>query len=206
MIGALGYGGVLGSSGPAGLRVGGGARMWGSPVDRLTIIVEVVRPLDDKIPAAKPSVSAMARIFGGAKQGYALSAQMSYRADGFADLGGEIEGSLLFSLSRGRLHADANVTFGGAVTDETEADSELKLRIGADLTSWCRVGVDGRFRYRVAGAKSLPGNRVGDAVGGPEIVFSYRHLFLAVDGGPSTVGVVHGLGGTVVGTLGAALW
>lgn len=206
-VGGLGYGGVLGASGPAGLRAGGGGRIWGSPVDRLTIILDVSRPLDDKDKAAKPSATVLFRAFGSQAKGYAVSAGMTYRTDGFADFGGELEGTLLFSLARGKLHADANVTFGGAVTDEAqEADGEAKLRVGYDVTSWLRVGLDGRFRYRLLGATSLPGNRLGDAVGGPEVIFSYKHFFFSADGGPSTVGVVKGIGGSVLGTVGAAIW
>lgn len=205
-MGGLGYGGLLGASGSAGVRSGGGGRIWASPIDRLTLLVEVAKSLDDKKAAANPSLSAMVRLFGGTKQGYAVGAGMTYQTEGFAELGGELEGSLLFSLARGRFHADTNVTFGGAVEEETEADGEVKLRVGYDVTSWCRLGLDGRFRYRLAGATSLPGDRLGDALGGPEVLFSYEHFFFAVQGGPSTVGVARGLGGTVVGTFGAAVW
>ncbi len=225
-IGALGYGGILGAPGQTSagtglvnsISAGGGARIWGSPIDRLTIMLEVARPLDDKacggagkpcVPAnaAKPSATIIGRILGSQAQGYALAAQLTYRTDGFADFGGEFEGSVLFSLARRGFHLDTNVTFGGAADpDEQEADGEVKLRFGYDVTSWFRVGLDGRFRYRLLGAQSLPGNRLGDAVGGPELLFSYKHLFVAVDGGPSTVGIAQGVGGTVLGTLGTAIW
>lgn len=225
-MGALGWGGVLGapsaSSPGTGLvnpvSAGGGARVWGSPIDRLTIVLEVARPLDDKAcggagkpcvaaNAAKPSASVIGRLLGSRKQGWALAAQLTYRTDGFADFGGEIEGSLLFSLARSGLHFDTNVTFGGAADpDEQEADGEVKLRVGYDVTTWLRVGLDGRFRYRLVGAQSLPGNRLGDAVAGPELLFGYKHFFFAMDGGPSTVGVAKGVGGTVLGTLGTAIW
>jgi len=191
---------------------------WGSPVDRLTIVLEVARPLDDKAcggkdkpcvaaNAAKPAATVIGRILGSRKQGWALAAALTYRTDGFAEFGGELEGSVLFSLARGGFHFDTNATFGGAVTDEAEeADGELKVRAGYDVTSWLRVGVDGRFRYRLKGAQSLPGNRLGDAVAGPELLFGYKHFFAAIDGGPSTVGISRGIGGTVLGTLGTAIW
>src|SRR5262249_39801162 len=140
-------------------------------------------------------------------QGWALAAQLTYRTDGFAEFGGEVEGSVLFSLARAGFHLDTNLTFGGAADpDEHEADAEVKVRAGYDVTSSLRVGLDGRFRYRVLGAQSLPGNRLGDAVAGPELLFSYKHLFVAADGGPSTVGVSRGVGGTVLGTIGTAIW
>jgi len=225
-MGALGYGGVLGAppaSAPGtglvnGLTGGGGARIWGSPIDRVTILLEVARPLDDKacggtgkpcVPAnaAKPSASVIGRLLGSREAGMALSAELTYRTDGFADFGGEVEGSVLFSPARAGFHLDSNVTAGGAADpDEREADGEVKLRLGYDVTPWFRMGLDGRFRYRLLGAQSLPGNRLGDAVGGLELLFSYKHLFIAADAGPSTVGVAHGVGGTVLGTLGTALW
>jgi hypothetical protein len=207
--GALGYVGMLyGQPNPAGapgdgkLLPQGGARIWGSPIDRLTFLLEVDRR-DFSAPA--PSATIAVRIFGSRAQGWAVGAAATYRAEGFAHIVGEMEGALLVSFARHGLHADLNGVFGGAFA-EREMDTEVKLRLGYDVTSWLRVGGDSRFRMRVGGGKYLAGGRSYDVIAGPEIVFGYKHFFAALSGGPSTVGVAQGFGWGATTTLGAALF
>jgi len=84
-------------------------------------------------------------------------------------------------------------------------DGELKAYAGYDVTSFMRVGLDGRMRVRMAGQAKLPGDRLGDLIGGPEVLFGYSRLFFAATGGPSTVGVAKGVGWSTSVTLGAVL-
>lgn len=205
--GTLGYVGVLyGQPNPTGdtgkFVPQGGARIWGSPVDRLTFVLEVDRR---DFSAAAPSATIAVRIFGNRAAGWAIGAAGTYRSEGFANIVGEIEGSLLFSYARHGLHADLNGVFGGALA-EHEMDSEVKLHLGYDVTSWLRIGADSRFRMRVGGGKYLAGGRSYDAIGGPEVVFGYKNFFAGLSGGPSTVGVAHGYGWGATTTLGAALY
>src|SRR5262249_9310313 len=158
----------------------GGARLWGSPVDRLTFLLEVDRR---DFGAAAPSATIAVRVLGSRAAGWAVGAAATYRAEGFANIVGEIEGSLLLSFARYGLHAAVNGVFGGAFA-EREMDSEVKLRLGYDVTSWLRIGGDSRFRMRVGGGKYLAGGRSFDAIGGPELVFGYKHFFATVSGGP----------------------
>jgi hypothetical protein len=205
--GAAGYVGVLyGQPNPDGTTgktlPQGGARIWGSPVDRLTIMFEVDRR---DFSAAAPSATVAVRIFGDRASGWAIGAAATYRAEGFANIAGEIEGAVLASFSRYRLHADLNGVFGGALT-EREMDAEVKLRLGYDVTPWLRIGGDSRFRMRVGNGKFLAGGRSYDAVGGPEVTFGYKNFFAAISGGPSTVGVAKGFGWGGTTTIGAALY
>lgn len=207
--GASGYVGVLyGQPNPAGDKGAGktlpqgGAHMWGSPVDRLTLSLDVDRR-DFSSPT--PSATVAVRILGGRAAGWAVAAAATYRAEGFANVVGEVEGSVLASFSRYRLHADLNGVFGAAIK-EPEMDSEVKLRLGYDVTSWMRIGADSRFRMRVGNGKFLAGGRTVDAVGGPEVVFGYSHFFAAVTGGPSTVGVARGFGWSATTTVGGVVF
>jgi hypothetical protein len=204
--GAAGYAGVLGLSratpGTQAVEPGGGARLWASPVDRLTVLVE----LDRRYYADfGPAVTGMVRIAGDRRRGWAVGAGLTYRADSFAELGGELEGAMHLSFARAGFHSDVNVVAGGGL-EESEADGEVKLRLGYDVTSWMRVGADGRFRHRLSGTRTLPGGRTDDVMGGPEVLFGYRNLFMALAGGPSTVGVASGYGWTGTGTFGAAVF
>jgi len=206
-VGTLGYVGMLyGNPSPTGdtgkLLPQGGARLWGSPVDRLTFLLEVDRR---DFGRAAPSATIAVRIFGSRAQGWAVGAAATYRAEAFANIVGEVEGSLLLSFARYGLHADLNGTFGGALA-EREMDSEVKLRLGYDVTSWLRIGGDSRFRMRVGGGKYLAGGRSFDAIGGPEVVFGYKSFFATLSGGPSTVGVAQGYGWGATTAVGAALY
>jgi hypothetical protein len=178
----------------------GGVHIFGSPVDRLTLSFDLDKR-DFGTPT--PSGTIAVRILGSREQGWAFGAAASYRTEGFANVAGEVEGSLLLSFAKYRLHADLNGTFGAAVK-EHEMDSEVKLRLGYDVLPWMRVGADSRFRMRVGDGKFLAGGRTVDAVGGPEVVFGYKHFFAALAGGPSTVGVARGFGWGATTTLGAA--
>jgi hypothetical protein len=206
--GVAAYVGVLhGQPNPSGDLSGktlaqGGVHIYGSPIDRLTLSFDVDRR-DFSTPA--PSATIAVRILGSRAQGWAFGASASYRTEGFANVAGEIEGALLLSFAKYRLHADLNGVFGAAVK-EHEMDSEVKLRLGYDVTPWMRVGADGRFRMRVGDGKYLAGGRTVDAVGGPEVVFGYKYFFAAVSGGPSTVGVARGFGWGATTTLGAAVF
>lgn len=206
-VGAAGYVGVLyGQPNPAGQPDAGktlpqgGARIWGSPVDRLTLSVQVDRR-DFSSPS--PSATIAVRLAGSRAAGWAIGASAMYKAEGFAQVVGELEGALLASISHRGLHVDLNGVFGAAFT-EPEMDAEVKLRLGYDVTPWMRIGGDSRFRMRVGDGKYLAGGRSYDAVGGPEVAFGYKHFFASVMGGPSTVGVAQGYGWTATTTLGGA--
>lgn len=205
--GALGYAGLMyGQPNPTGetgkLLPQGGARIWGSPIERLTILLEVDRR---DFGTASPSATLAVRLFGSREKGWAVGAAATYRAEGFAHIVGEMEGSLLVSFARRGFYADLNGVFGAAFA-EKEADAEVKVRLGYDVTSWMRVGADSRFRMRVGGGKYLAGGRSYDAIGGPEVVFGYKNFFAAIQGGPSTVGVAQGFGWGGTTTVGAALY
>lgn len=202
-LGVAGYAGVLGGGAAAdSTQLGGGTRIWGSPIDRVTLFIEIDRPPYREVA---PSATVAVRILGDREKGYAVGGMLSYRTEGFARIEGEVEGALLASVARRGFHADANVVVGGGLEEE-EIDGELKLRVGYDVTPWLRAGADGRFRYRLAGDRSLPGGRMGDAIGGPQLVFGVWHFFGALGGGPTTVGVATGLGWHVTATLGGVLF
>jgi hypothetical protein len=181
----------------------GGARIFGAPVDRLSLVLEADRRVSGDFA---PAASLLVRIAGDRPRGWAFSGLASYRAEGFAEIAGELELAAAFSYARSGWHADSNVMVGVGF-EEREVDGELRLRAGYDVTPWLRAGLDGRGRYRLSGERALAGDRTWDATGGPELIFGARPLFLALAGGPSTVGVARGsIGFTTTATLGGALF
>src|SRR3954469_2141092 len=72
--------------------LGGGGRVWGSPIERLTLMAEGQRRDNG---AFAPSAGGLLRVLGGRREHYALSVLGQYLAEGFADLGGEVEAGIL---------------------------------------------------------------------------------------------------------------
>jgi len=192
-LGAAAFGDSLSTKGNA-TTLGGGLRLWGSPIDRLTIIVDGQR---NPAGGGSPTAGAIFRIAGNLDDGFAFAALGKYKNDGFAHVEGEVEIGALLSFVRRGFHADINTVFGGDF-DGAEADAEGRARVGYDLAKWLRVGLDVQWRLRVAGEKTLAGGRKGDLVGGPQVLFAYRNFFVSLTAGPSTVDVVSGVGWSVL--------
>ena len=191
-IGAAAFGESLSAlgNGSRGTSVGGGLRVWGSPIDRLTLLLDGGRTAGG---TSAPTAGAIFRIAGNLDDGWAFSLLGKYKNDGFAHIEGEIETGALFSFVRRGFHADVNAVYGGDF-DGQEMDGEARARLGYDLATWVRVGIDAQARYRIGGAKTLVGGRKADFVGGPQLVFGYKNFFMSLTAGPSTVDVTAGVG------------
>jgi hypothetical protein len=188
-IGAAAFGDSTSSKGSP-TSLGGGLRVWGSPIDRLTIVLDGQRTPGG---TSAPTAGAMFRIAGRLEDGWAFSALGKFKNDGFAHVEGEVEVGALLSYARFGVHADLNSLFGGDF-DGQEMDSEGRARLGYDLASFARVGLDAQWRYRIAGERKLVGGRKWDFVGGPQVLVAVGNFFLSVTSGPSTVDVASGVG------------
>lgn len=190
-VGAQAYGLALAAADQRAI-LGGGVSVWGSPIDRLTILGDAQR---NAFGNFAPSLAVVARILGRADEGWSLGALGKFKVDGFAsgpqrdEMESEVEAGALVSYGRGGWHLDANAIGGVGTGDEGEVDVEGRLRLGRDLGSLLRVGLDGQARVRLAGPKYLPNGRIWDFVAGPQVMLGSTHFFGALTGGPSTVGL-----------------
>lgn len=199
-IGGAAFGEGTGAyKGPERPHLGGGVRVWGSPIDRLTILADGERR--ETTDEFAPSVSLQVRILGSRAEGWALGGLARYKAEGFAELGGEAEFGLLGSYARHHVHFDANAVMGTAF-EEQERDIEGLARAGYDVLPYLRLGGEGRIRYRVAGDATLPGARTWDGIVGPQVLGHYNAFFGAVTGGPANVGIVSKVGWAAIATVG----
>jgi hypothetical protein len=204
-IGAQAYGLGLGASGQKAV-LGGGGAVWGSPVERLTLVGDGSR---DVFGNFAPSAAAVVRLLGAPGNGFSLGALGKYKVEGFAygpnnEFESEIETGLLLSYVGAGWHVDANAIGGMGLGDDGEIDAEGRLRLGRDIGSLVRVGVDGQARFRLAGDFRLPGGRTWDFAGGPQVVLGTNRFFGALTAGPATMGVLSNVGWTAIVSVGGA--
>jgi len=191
-VGAYGYGLALAAAGQDAV-LGGGATVWGSPIDRLTLIGDASRDVSGRFT---PSVAAMGRLYGSRGEAFTLGVLGKWKAEGFGvgphgdEIESELEGGVLATLLAGRFHLDSNVLAGGALGGSGEADVEARIRPGFDLGRLVRLGLDSQFRVRVAGPKYLPNGRIWDFAAGAQTVVGNQSFFGAFTFGPSTTGVL----------------
>jgi hypothetical protein len=173
--------------------VGGGGAVWGSPIDRLTIIVDGQRNLSKDF---SPSAAAIVRLYGDGREGLTLGALGKFKIDGFGkgpdgeEVESEVEAGGLLSYASAGFHLDVNAVYGVGLGDEGEMDSEGRLRVGYDVGSWARVGLDSQARVRVAGPLTLANGRSWDFAAGPQMLAYSGNFFGAVTAGPTTMGLV----------------
>jgi hypothetical protein len=206
--GVQAYGlGVGGGGGGQRSILGGGATVWGSPIDRLTLVGDGSR---DVFGNFAPSAAAIVRLFGTPNDGFALGAIGKFKVDGFGvgpnnEIESEIEGGLLMSYVKYGWHLDLNAITGFGTGDDAEVDTEGRFRFGKDLGSMWRLGIDAQGRYRLNGANPvMPNGRWWDAAGGPQLMLGSSKFFGALTAGPSTMGIVSGVGATGIITIGGA--
>jgi hypothetical protein len=204
-LGAQAYGLGLGASGQK-ATLGGGGTVWGSPVDRLTLIGDGSR---DVFGNFAPSAAAVVRLLGTPGRGFSLGALGKYKVEGFAvgpnnEFESELETGLLLSYGRAGWHFDVNAIGGAGLGDDGEIDAEGRLRLGRDLGSLFRVGVDGQARARLSGSSRLPGGRTWDFAGGPQLLLGSDRFFGALTAGPATMGVLSNVGWTAIVSVGGA--
>jgi hypothetical protein len=216
-LGAQAYGLGVAASGQRGI-LGGGLTVWGSPLDRLTLIGDAQR---DAFGNFAPSGAALFRILGVPGEGWSFGALGKYKASGFGgarpggkgtppanpdEIESEIEAGMLLSYGRvGGLHLDLNAVTGFGTGDDGEVDTEGRVRVGYDVTSLARVGVDGQARVRLSGPQYLPNGRIWDFAGGPQVIFGSKRLFGSLTAGPATMGVItSSIGWTAVASVGGA--
>ena len=206
-VGAQAYGLGLGASGQRGI-LGGGLTVWGSPMERLTLIGDAQRNVFGDFA---PSAAVVFRLLGSPNDGWSLGALGKFKVDGFAggptknEVESEMELGALVSFVRSGWHLDMNAIAGRGTGEEGETDAEGRLRFGKDVSEWVRVGIDSQARVRLTGPKYLPNGQIWDFAAGPQIMIGSKAFFGALTGGPATMGLLSpNLGWTVIATIGGA--
>jgi hypothetical protein len=191
-VGAQGYASGLVASGQD-ATIGGGGTVWGSPIDRLTLIGDAQRNVWGNF---SPSFAIVGRILGKPDDGWSLGALGKVKIDGFAsgpnkdEVESEIEIGALTSFSKRAYHLDMNILLGRGLGDDGETDTEARLRFGYDLGKLFRLGLDNQARLRIGGPKYLPNGKTWDFASGAQFMVGSSNFYGALTAGPATMGLV----------------
>ena len=104
------------------------------------------------------------------KHGVSSSAYFSYKAEGFTEAEGELEGLISFGKQFGAVHSTLNIAYGQD-PEGVERDGELALGLHIEPTRGLFTGVVGRYRDALGSNGDKGTGILRDALGGAE-----RHL------------------------------
>jgi hypothetical protein len=180
-------------------RFGGGARIWGSPINRLTLFGEAQR---NTLGEFAPAGGAMVRLLGDRERGWSLAGLGLFRFKGGAnEVESELESGVLVGFNQARLHLDVNGIFGVGFGDDGDKDLEGRARLGVDVLRELRFGFDSQLRARLDG-KALAGGRSWDFFAGPQVVAGTRSFFASLTVGPTTSNLARSVGVTSIAMVG----
>jgi hypothetical protein len=123
------------------LDLNGEIQVWGP--FRLVLRVDNVTASDNG--KARPGIGAAVQMLDEGKHGVAGSAYFSYKAEGFTEAEGELEGLLSFGKQFGALHSTLNIAYGQD-PEGNERDGELALGLHVEPLRGLFTGVIGRYR------------------------------------------------------------
>jgi len=119
---------------------------------------------------ARPGIGAAVQLLDERKHGVAGSAYVSYRAEGFTEAEGEIEGLMSFGKQFGRVHGTLNLAYGQD-PDGVERDGELALGLHVEPIRGLFTGVIGRFRDALGSNGDKGTGILRDALGGASATY-----------------------------------
>jgi hypothetical protein len=119
------------------LDVRGELRVWGP--------FRLVLRVDNVTDKARPGVGAAAQILDEGRHGVAGSAYFTYKAEGFTEAEGELEGLIALGKQLGPVHGTLNLAYGQD-PEGNERDGEVALGLHIEPTSGLYTGVVGRYR------------------------------------------------------------
>jgi hypothetical protein len=121
--------------------INGEVQVWG-PVRLVLRVDNVFATSDGK---ARPGIGAAVQMLDERRHGVAGSAYLSYKAEGFTEGEGEIEGLLSFGKQLGAVHGTLNLAYGQD-PEAVERDGELAVGLHIEPLPGLFTGVIGRVR------------------------------------------------------------
>jgi hypothetical protein len=131
---------------------------------------------------ARPGIGAAVQLFDERKHGVAGSAYLSYKAEGFTEGEGEIEGLVAFGKQLGQVHSTLNLAYGQD-PDGVERDGELALGLHIEPMRGLFTGVIGRVRDALGSNGDKGTGVLRDALGGASATYVIGNFGLTATAG-----------------------
>jgi len=114
---------------------------------------------------ARPGIGAAVQWLDERKHGVSSSAYFQYKAEGFTEVEGELEGLVSFAKQLGPVHSTLNLAYGQD-PDGVERDGEVALGLHVEPIHGLFTGVVGRYRDALGSNGDKGTHILRDALGG----------------------------------------
>jgi hypothetical protein len=131
---------------------------------------------------ARPGIGAAVQLLDERKHGVASSAYVSYKAEGFTEAEGEIEGLVSFGKQLGPVHGTLNLAYGQD-PDNVERDGEIALGLHVEPVHGLFTGVVGRFRDALGSNGDKGTGILRDALGAATATYVFGRVGLTASAG-----------------------
>jgi hypothetical protein len=135
----------------------GEVQIWGP--------LRLVLRVDNVTVKARPGIGAAVQWLDERKHGVSSSAYFSYKAEGFTEGEGELEGLVSFGKQLGAVHGTLNLAYGQD-PEGVERDGEVALGLHIEPIRGLFTGVVGRFRDALGSNGDKGTGILRDALGG----------------------------------------
>ena len=150
-----------GAAHTTGVDLNGEIQIWGP----FRLVLRVDNVINDASAKARPGIGGAVQFLSEAKHGVNASAYFSYKAEGFTEAEGELEGLMSFGKQFGAVHSTLNLAYGQD-PEGVERDGEAALGLHIEPVRGLFTGVVGRYRDAL-GSKGDKGTGIlRDALGG----------------------------------------
>jgi hypothetical protein len=119
----------------------------------------------NQFDVARPAIGAAVQFLDEAKHGVAASGYFVYKAEGFTEAEGELEGQVAFGKQLGPVHTTLNLAYGQDF-DNVERDGEIALALHVEPMRGLFAGVAGRYRDSLGSNGDKSTGILQDALGG----------------------------------------
>ena len=121
---------------------------------------------------ARPGIGAAVQFLDERKHGIASSAYFSYKAEGFTEAEGELEGLVSFGKQLGPVRSTLNLAYGQD-PEGRERDGELALGLHIEPMRGLFTGVVGRYRDALGSNGDKATGVLTDALGGVSATYAF---------------------------------
>jgi hypothetical protein len=124
---------------------------------------------------ARPGIGAAVQFLDEGKHGVSSTAYFAYKAEGFAEAEGELEGLVAFGKQLGPMHGTLNLAYGQD-PEGKERDGELAVGLHVEPRRGLFTGVIGRFRDALGSNGDKGTGVLRDALGAATATYVFGNI------------------------------